>query len=80
MNRIPLASLSDPYQIAALDAIDEAIEHNRELLRRLAAHNNPNAEHVALRVRKLEMAAWQLGETIDGNLPAVYRNPARRTT
>jgi hypothetical protein len=80
VNRIPLAVPSDPYQVAALDAIDEAIDHNRELLGRLAARNNPLAEHVALRVRKLENAAWELGENIDRYLPAVYRDPreARR--
>lgn len=86
MNRIPLDAY-DPIHQAALNAINNSIDRARseipESVATSATHPTPgvrdqatsNALNQALRLRKLETAARQLGENLDRYLPAVYRTP-----
>jgi hypothetical protein len=76
MNRIPL-DIADPYQHTALNAIGEVIDETRRRLATYARQGRADLAHdQALRLRKLEHAARQMGENLDRYLPACYRNPA----
>lgn len=67
----------DDVHATALNAIDDAIEERRRFLASTSAHTRPDlAVNTALRLRQLELAAWNLGENIEKYLPAVYRTPA----